>query len=53
MMLQYISDGVNGQSVVSFVIDHTCATDLQCSDGDGDVGITDFLELLANWGECP
>lgn len=28
MMLQYISDGVNGQSVVSFVIDHTCATDL-------------------------
>ena len=22
-------------------------------DGDGDVGITDFLELLGNWGACP
>ena len=21
--------------------------------GDGTVGITDFLELLANWGPCP
>jgi len=21
-------------------------------DGDGNVGITDFLELLANWGPC-
>jgi len=22
-------------------------------DGDGEVGINDFLELLANWGPCP
>lgn len=22
-------------------------------DGDGDTGIADFLELLANWGPCP
>ena len=22
-------------------------------DGDGSVGINDFLELLANWGACP
>jgi hypothetical protein len=24
-----------------------------CGDGDGVVGINDFLELLANWGPCP
>jgi len=22
-------------------------------DGDGNVGITDFLDLLAAWGPCP
>jgi len=22
-------------------------------DGDGTVGITDFLALLGNWGACP
>jgi hypothetical protein len=27
-----------------------CAGDI---DGDGTVGVTDFLELLANWGDCP
>ncbi len=28
----------------------SCAADL---DGDGVVGISDFLALLANWGPCP
>ncbi len=28
----------------------TCPWDL---DGSGDVGINDFLALLANWGPCP
>jgi hypothetical protein len=27
-----------------------CPSDL---DGDGNVGIVDFLQLLAEWGECP
>ena len=27
-----------------------CAPDL---DGDGTVGVTDFLDLLAAWGACP
>ncbi len=113
MLLQYRSDGAIEQSVVSFVMDATCSSDLQCSDGDpcngietcskddscvpgapspdcngngvldscdidqstsedyngngvpdececladldgdGEVGILDFLFLLANWGPCP
>ena len=28
----------------------TCPTD---NDGDGMVGINDFLNLLAAWGQCP
>ncbi|TDJ55402.1 MAG: hypothetical protein E2O40_05985 [Planctomycetota bacterium] len=114
MLLQFFSDGVIGQTVASFIIDTTCSSDLQCSDGDpcngieqccretdscvpvapspdcngngvldscdidqdtsddrngngvpdececsgdldgdGDVGIVDFLFLLASWGPCP
>ncbi len=114
MLLQFLSDGVVEQSVVSFFIDNKCGSDLQCSDGDpcngiewcsketdtcmpapptpdcngngvldscdidqdtsddrngngvpdececsgdldgdGDVGIEDFLFLLASWGPCP
>ena len=114
MLIQYMSDGIVGQSVVSFVSDNTCSADLHCSDldpcngiercsretdrcmpvppspdcnangvldscdidqdtsddrngngvpdececsgdldGDGEVGILDFLFLLANWGPCP
>ncbi len=55
-------DGLGGQAMVT--IQHTyganspagkgggdtCPWDI---DGSGDVGITDLLALLANWGPCP
>ncbi len=48
---------IGGQVVLSGQIHMTtfcpipvCPGDIT---GDGDVGITDFLELLANWGACP
>ena len=37
-------------AVVCTIVPGTCPTDI---DGDGMIGITDFLELLANWGPCP
>ncbi len=53
MLLQYISNGVNELSVVSFqhMMDPACPWD--CDGGvstDGTVGIVDFLTLLAQWG---
>ena len=51
---------VNDEDATTFLIDNftfeppacfdTCPADL---DGDGMVGITDFLDLLAAWGPCP
>ena len=54
MLLQYTSNNVFGQSVVSFqhMLDPPCPFDCG-GDNDGNVGITDFLALLANWGPCP
>lgn len=112
MMLQYISNGVSGQSVESFFCSSSCTSNEQCTDfnlctgietcvdgvcqpgpiqdcngnglhdacdiadgtsmdsdgdgvpdecvvcrsdldGDGSVGIVDFLILLGGWGRCP
>jgi len=54
MLLQYTSNNVFGQSVVSFqhMLDPPCPFDCG-GDNDGNVGIVDFLNLLANWGLCP
>jgi hypothetical protein len=30
-----------------------CDVPLADIDGDGNVGTSDLLELLANWGTCP
>ena len=51
MLLQYISNGVNELSVVSFqhMLDPPCPWDCG-GDDDGNVGIVDFLALLAQWG---
>ena len=51
MLLQSYSNGVFKVAVVTF--DHQrppCPWDL---DGNGDVGIEDFLALLAAWGTDP
>ena len=51
MLLRFISNGVWDEAVVTF--DHSvpaCPWDL---DGNGDVGIEDFLALLAAWGTDP
>ena len=47
MVLQYISNGVTEVSVGSFP--QPCPWDCG-GDNDGNVGIVDFLALLANWG---
>ncbi len=50
-----IDPGGNSNAGESYVVFGTamppCPWD--CADGDGDVGIVDFLALLANWGPCP
>ena len=49
----YRDDDNGNGSGSAFVFDLSgpcCPGDI---DGDGEVGITDFLELLANWGPCP
>ncbi len=55
MLLQFFSNGVVGQSVVSFkhMLDPLCPWDVGPMGGDGIVGITDFLVLLAAWGPNP
>ncbi len=52
MLLQYTSNNVFGQSVVSFqhMVAPPCPWDM---DGTTYVGIEDFLTLLANWGTDP
>ncbi len=51
MLLQYTSNNVFGQSVVSFqhMLDPLCPWDCEPVP-DGVVGINDFLALLAQWG---
>ena len=39
-----------GESALNLTVEVTVLGDL---DGDGHVGITDFLILLGNWGPCP
>ena len=43
-------DGAECGSRYTATVANACPEDL---DGDGTVGIVDFLELLANWGDCP
>ncbi len=48
-------DGQTGGSVTVLLNDppplpKPCPWDL---DGSGDVGVSDFLDLLGNWGPCP
>ena len=38
------SPGIHAESTRTFFFD---------VDGSGDVGITDFLDMLATWGPCP
>ncbi len=40
----------NAHYVMNVKLEESCPADL---DGNGNVGIEDFLELLANWGPCP
>ncbi len=55
MLLQVITNGVTELSVVSFqhMLDPPCPWDIEPPGGDGLVGITDFLDLLAQWGTDP
>ena len=48
--MEYISNGFTEQSVVTFhhALDAPCPWD--CADGDGKVGVVDFLALLVDWG---
>ena len=46
-----IEAGVDGVEVFNYTCGQSdCPADI---DGDGDVGVTDFLELLAAWGPNP
>ena len=47
------NDSVTEAGIDDFQVTAICAAGcLADLDGDGEVGITDFLELLANWGSC-
>ena len=48
MLLAYFSNGIEQQQIVNFKFSF-CPWD--CGDGDGVVGIVDFLIVLAQWGE--
>ena len=41
-----------GNMLGYFYLPPTCTQTASDLDGDGDVGISGFLELLANWGPC-
>ena len=58
--LRFTAQDTDPQSVVEAGGDGVQLTVIQCDeevfgdlDGDGIVGINDFLQLLANWGACP
>ncbi len=52
------ADGLVGDdfNMASSLPDATLTADKDCPwdfDGSGDVGVSDFLDLLGNWGACP
>jgi len=56
--IQFIASDTDPQSVVEAGVDGFQLLVIQCAvfadlDGDGLVGITDFLQLLEEWGPCP
>ncbi len=53
MLIQFISNGVPGQAVVCFISPGGfCPCSGDCGgDNNGNVGIVDFLALLAEWGQ--
>jgi V8-like Glu-specific endopeptidase len=58
-VIRFIASDTDPQSVVEAAVDGVQLAQLNCGgvlgdlDGDGIVGITDFLILLAEWGPCP
>ena len=57
--LRFIASDINGFSIVEAAIDDVQVTTIVCDDaipgdidGDGVVGASDLLLLLANWGPC-
>ncbi|MHC4305816.1 MAG: trypsin-like serine peptidase [Planctomycetota bacterium] len=59
-VIRFIASDTDPQSVVEAAVDGVRLSKLDCGttppgdlDGDGIVGITDFLILLAEWGPCP
>ena len=58
MVFRFTAADGNPQSIVEVALDAFQLLEVQCDvfgdlDGDGIVGITDFLALLAAWGPCP
>ncbi|MHC4127606.1 MAG: choice-of-anchor B family protein [Planctomycetota bacterium] len=58
MKVRYTATDANPQSIVEAGVDGFAVSELLCSvpgdiDGDGTVGVNDFLLLLAGWGPCP
>ena len=60
VVVRFIAQDVGNLSIVEAAIDDFTATLVTCEelvlgdlDGDGVVGITDFLLLLGLWGPCP
>jgi choice-of-anchor B domain-containing protein len=61
MKVRFTANDANPQSVIEAGVDAFQIVSIDCGsgavfgdlDGDGVVGVTDFLELLAAWGPCP
>jgi choice-of-anchor B domain-containing protein len=58
MKVRFTANDGDPQSIVEAGVDAFRVAELLCSvpgdlDGDGTVGINDFLQLLADWGPCP
>ncbi|MHC4219210.1 MAG: choice-of-anchor B family protein, partial [Planctomycetota bacterium] len=58
MKVRFTASDVDPQSIVEAGLDAFQLVEIECAalgdlDGDGTVGITDFLQLLALWGPCP